>query len=188
MAGSLSFVTICGSLRKDSLNAALLRALEEIAPNGVKFTRLDWRELPIFDEDLEARGTPPLVRELHQAIRSSDGLVISSPEYNHGIPGGLKNVIDWLSRGRAPHALFGVPVGIMGVSNGSFGTTRGQYQLRQVLTALNAQVMAAPQMLVTFGNDKFSDGKLEDAGTAKVLGQWLESWTKWVAKFPPSER
>jgi chromate reductase len=188
MTEPLSFVTICGSLREGSLNSSLLGALDEIAPAGVTFTRLDWRDLPLFDEDLEKRGTPALVGELHRAIRGSDGLVISTPEYNHGIPGGLKNLIDWLSRGPAPHGLFGVPVGIMGVSNGSFGTTRGQYQLRQVLTALNAPTMPAPQMLVTFGNEKFADGKLIHDGTRKVLGQWLDGWQKWARKFPPDQR
>lgn len=188
MADRLSFVTVCGSLRAGSLNAALLRALDEIAPAEVTFTRLDWSGLPVFDEDLEARGTPDLVGELHRAVRSSDGLVIASPEYNHGIPGGLKNLIDWLSRGPAPHGLFGVPAGIMGVSNGSFGTTRGQYQLRQVLAALNAPTMAAPQVLVTFGNDKFENGRLTHEGTRKVLGQWLDGWLDWAGRFPRDRR
>ncbi len=188
MTAPLSFVTLCGSLRTNSLNRALLHSLAELAPAHLSFRELDWRDLPPFDVDLEARGTPAQVRQLHDAIRQSDGLVIASPEYNHSIPGGLKNAIDWLSRGPAPHAFFEVPAGIMGVSDGSFGTTRCQYHLRQVLTTLNAPTLAAPQVLVTFGNEKFADGRLVHDGTRAVLGRWLEQWEKWARRFPRSER
>ena len=189
MTDILKLVTISGSLRTGSFNTMLLRALPDLAPPALHFHLLDWRAVPIYDGDVEAAGIPEAVVALQRAIRGSDGLIIATPEYNHGVPGGLKNLLDWLSVGTPPHGLFGVPVAVCGCSNGTIGTTRAQAVLRQTLAALNAPTMPFPQVLVATAQDRFdADGKLVHAGTSDFVGKWLVEVERWMRKFPKSER
>ncbi|MEO5825198.1 MAG: NADPH-dependent FMN reductase [Gemmatimonadales bacterium] len=190
MTAPLNIVTISGSLRRGSFNTALLENIPELAPEGLTFRRLEIRHLPVLDEDLESDGLPPeAVRTLQREIRASDGIIIATPEYNHGLPGGLKNAIDWLSRGPAPHGLFGVPCAMLGASNGTIGTTRSQSQLRQSLAALNSPAMPQPQVLVARAQDKIdANGRVTDESTRKFMGHWLVEVERWMRRFPRSER
>jgi chromate reductase len=132
----LRVLGIAGSLRKESYNRALLRAAIELAPPELEirpFERLG--ELPLFDADLEAREVPEAVEALKAAMREADGILIATPEYNHSIPGVLKNAIDWASRPAGRAAYDGKPVGIMGVTPGRGATIRAQAALRQSLGA-----------------------------------------------------
>jgi chromate reductase len=186
---ALNLVCICGSLRAASYNAALVRALPELAPPELTFTSLDWSAVPVYNGDLEDAAFPQVVPELHAAIRASDGLIIATPEYNHGIPGGLKNLIDWLSRGVAPHAFSGVPVAILGASDGLIGTTRAQSALRQTLAALNAPTMPFPQVLVSRAQEKIDvTGQLHHDVTRKFIANWLVEVERWMRRFPRAER
>lgn len=188
MAEPLRLVSLCGSLRGGSFNRALLAALPPLAPDGLTFELLEWRHLPLFDEDLEDDGPPAEVRELQRQVRASDGLIIATPEYNHGVPGGLKNLLDWLSRGPMPHGLYGVPTAILGASNGTIGTTRAQAILRQTLAACNAPTMPFPQVLVARAQDKFDQaGTLTDEPTRKFLQAWLAEVERWMRRFPRAE-
>lgn len=190
MSDVLELVALSGSLRAGSFNRALVRALPELAPAGLRFTPLEWGHLPVYSGDLEHDGLPPEpVRELQRRIRASDGLIISTPEYNHGVPGGLKNLVDWLSRGPAPHGLFQVPVGILGASDGTIGTTRAQAALRQTLAALNAPTMPFPQVLVAKAHEKIdAEGKLRHEPTREFIRTWLVEVERWMRRFPASER
>jgi len=188
MSDILSLVTISGSLRSGSYNSTLLNTLPELAPPGLSFRRLDISALPVYNGDLEHDGLPSLVLELQREIRGSDGLVIATPEYNHGIPGGLKNAIDWLSRGPAPHGLFEVPSAILGASDGMIGTTRSQAQLRQTLAALNSPAMPYPQVLVSHAQTKIDDGKLNHEVTREFIRTWLVQVERWMRRFPKSDR
>src|SRR5688572_752722 len=90
---------IAGSLRRASYNRALLRAAQELAPEGMEIRIFDrMGELPLYNEDVEAQGDPEPVQAFKAAIGQADGLLIATPEYNHGVPGVLKNAIDWASR------------------------------------------------------------------------------------------
>ncbi|HEX3928154.1 MAG TPA: NADPH-dependent FMN reductase [Gemmatimonadales bacterium] len=189
MTTPLELVALSGSLRARSYNTALLRALPELAGDRFTLTLLSIHEFPVFNHDLELDGMPPAVTRVHRAIRESDGLIIGTPEYNHGVPGGLKNAIDWLSRGPMPHGFFGIPTAIVGASDGAFGTTRAQYALRQTLTALNAPTLPAPQVLITHVDQKMdAEGRLTDATTRGVLTHWLAEVERWMRRFPKSER
>ncbi|MDX2206769.1 MAG: NADPH-dependent FMN reductase [Gemmatimonadales bacterium] len=190
MSRPLSLVMLSGSLRTGSFNTALLRALQELAPDTLRLTMLEWRTVPVYDGDCEDReGIPAVVTELQAAIRASDGLVIATPEYNHSIPGGFKNLLDWLSRGPMPHGLHGVPTAILGASVGTIGTTRAQAILRQTLAALNAPTMPSPQVLVTDANNRFgADGSLTDQATRNFVGNWLVAVERWMRRFPLAER
>ncbi len=188
MTATLELVAIAGSLRHGSYNRALLEALPTLSPPDVRYTVLDWSAVPVFNQDLEADGLPSVVLGLQRAIRASDGLVIATPEYNHGVPGPLKNLIDWLSRGPMPHGLYGVPTAILGASDGQFGTTRSQAMLRQTLAALNAPTMPFPQVLVSFAHERVGAGGLQHEGTEKVIRNWATHVEAWMRRFPKAER
>jgi chromate reductase len=187
--GALELVTLSGSLRKHSYNSALLRLLPDLAPPTLRFTAGTMAGIPVYDGDLEDRGVPAEVTALRQAIAQADGLIIATPEYNHGIPGGLKNTIDWLSRPPVPHGLYAVPVAILGASDGMIGTTRAQSALRQTLAALNAPTMPFPQVLVSNVHTKVDhDGMLNHEPTREFIGVWLADVARWMRRFPRSER
>jgi chromate reductase, NAD(P)H dehydrogenase (quinone) len=133
---------ISGSLRRDSLNSALLRAAAERLPAGaelVEFERL--RDVPPYDADAEAAATPDAVRELREAIRGADAVLVATPEYNHSIPGVLKNALDWASRPAGQSALNGKPAAAIGASTGMFGAVWAQAETRKVLGALGGRVI-----------------------------------------------
>jgi len=136
---------ISGSLRRSSLNTALLRAAAERLPAGaelVPFERL--AEVPPYDEDLERAGPEPAaVRELRQAVREADAVLVATPEYNHSIPGQLKNALDWVSRPAGRSALNGKPAAAIGASTGMFGAVWAQAETRKVLGALGGRVIEA---------------------------------------------
>jgi chromate reductase, NAD(P)H dehydrogenase (quinone) len=135
---------ISGSLRRDSHNNALLRAAAERLPAGaelVVFERL--AEIPPYDEDVEVAGVPAAANELRAAIREADAVLIATPEYNHSIPGQLKNALDWASRPAGKSALNGKPAATIGASTGMFGAVWAQAELRKVLGAMGGRVLEA---------------------------------------------
>lgn len=135
---------ISGSLRHESHNSALLRAAAERLPAGaelVPYKRL--AEVPPYDEDVETQGLPAPVRELREAIRGADAVLIATPEYNHSIPGQLKNALDWVSRPAGQSALNGKPAAAIGASTGMFGAVWAQAELRKVLGAMGGRVVEA---------------------------------------------
>jgi chromate reductase, NAD(P)H dehydrogenase (quinone) len=152
---------ISGSLRSGSLNSALLRAAAERLPAGaelVEFERL--REVPPYDEDVELEATPAVVEELRQAVRSADAVLIATPEYNHSIPGQLKNALDWVSRPAGKSALNGKPAAAIGASTGMFGAVWAQAELRKVLGALGGRVVQT-ELPVGHAKDQLDGNRLE---------------------------
>lgn len=135
---------ISGSLRRDSLNTTLLRTAAKLLPAGVELTifgRLG--EIPPFNEDMEIEPAPEAVWELREAIRSADAVLIATPEYNHSLPGQLKNALDWASRPAGQSALTGTPVAVIGASKSMFGGVWSQAELRKVLAAMGGRVLEA---------------------------------------------
>ncbi len=152
---------ISGSLRRGSLNSALLRAAAARLPAGaelVEFDRLG--EVPPYDSDLEAEGTPEVVRDLREAMRGADAVLVATPEYNHSIPGQLKNALDWASRPAGQSAMNGKPAAVVGASTGIFGAVWAQAETRKVLGALGARVVEA-ELPVGRANELLSEGELE---------------------------
>ena len=132
---------ISGSLRQGSYNSRLLRAAAELLPPGAElreFTAL--RDVPPFDEDAE-HSPPPAVVALKDAIADADAVLIATPEYNHSIPGALKNALDWVSRPMAENPMRGKPALVIGASTGMFGAVWAQAETRKVLGALGARVL-----------------------------------------------
>jgi len=152
---------IAGSLRRDSYNHALLREAAERLPAGaelVEFERL--REIPPYDADLEAEATPEAVAELRQAMREADAVLVATPEYNHSIPGVLKNALDWASRPAGQSALTGKPAAVIGASTGMFGAVWAQAETRKVLGALGGRVVEA-ELPVARAAELYREGRLE---------------------------
>jgi len=152
-------IGISGSLRRGSLNTALLRAAAERLPGGVElveFERLG--DVPPYDEDAEARGLPQSVRELREAIRDADAVLIATPEYNHSIPGQLKNALDWASRPAGKSALNGKPAAVVGASTGMFGAVWAQAELRKVLGAMGGRVVEVELPIAHAAELRHGDG------------------------------
>lgn len=152
---------ISGSLRRDSYNSALLRAAAEQLPAGVELVEYErLREIPPYDADCEAEATPEVVAELREAIRSADAVLIATPEYNHSLPGQLKNALDWASRPAGQSALMGKPAAAIGASTGMFGAVWAQAEARKVLGALGGRVIEG-ELPVPRAQEQYGDRRLE---------------------------
>jgi chromate reductase, NAD(P)H dehydrogenase (quinone) len=175
-------LAFAGSLRKASYNRALLRAAQQRAPEGMTIEAFDLVDIPLYNADVEAQGDPPAVAAFKEAIRAADGVLMVTPEYNHGVPAVTKNAVDWASR--KPHALKGKPVGIIGASQTQTGTARGQSQLRQSFEFVDCIAMTQPEILVFRAHEKFdAEGNLTDAKTSEYLGRYLEALKAWVLRL-----
>jgi chromate reductase len=181
----MRIIGISGALRKASTNTGLLRALAAMAPEGINIEVHTLHGIPLFNEDeIAAHGTPALVLALADRIRSADGIIIATPEYQFSVPGVLKNATDWLSTCKAPFKW--KRTGIVGASAGAMaGTARAQYHLRQNLQALQAIDMPRPEMFVVHNELKFDgNGNLTDDETRTRLKTWLEAYLEFLREKP----
>ena len=175
VAPVFNVVGFAGSLRSGSYNRALLRTAKDLAPPSLQIMICELDGIPLYNDDIETAGAPPSVVRLREAVRESDALLIATPEYNHGVPGVLKNTIDWLSRPPRNNALNGKIAAVMGASLGMTGTARGQAQLRQALGATNTYALLQPEVLVAHAHEKFdADGRLTHQATREVLATFLQ--------------
>ena len=184
MTDTLRILGIAGSLRAGSFNRSLLRAAVERAPEDMTIEVFDLAAVPLYNGDVEAAGDPPGVAAFKQAIAAADGVLMATPEYNHGVPGVMKNAIDWASRPPREAPRGGQPVGLIGASPGITGTARGQSQLRQAFEFTNSYCMPQPELLVFKVHEKFdAEGKLTDEQTAEFLEKYLVAFGDWVRRF-----
>ncbi|HSC88043.1 MAG TPA: NADPH-dependent FMN reductase [Polyangiaceae bacterium] len=176
----MQVVTLCGSLRARSYNAALARALSELAPASFELVEGQIDQLPLYNDDVQGH---PAVLRLREQVDSASAVLIVSPEYNFGIPGPLKNALDWVSRPafQSPFAM--KPVGLLGASGGLVGTARAQGQLKQVLLGMAAQVFPHSEILVGQAPTKFDEElRLVDETTRKLVTAYLAAFERWAAK------
>ncbi|HET6308808.1 MAG TPA: NADPH-dependent FMN reductase [Rhodopila sp.] len=178
----LRFVSLLGSLRKASYNAAIVRALPSLAPAHVTIQPLgSVGELPHYNADTQAVGFPPALLVMGEAIAQADGLIIVTAEYNYSVPGVLKNAIDWLSR--LPEQPFaGKPVAIQSGSPGMFGGGRAQYHLRQMFVFLDARVLNKPEVMIGQIMNKVdaNTGELTDEASRGVITAQLQAFAGFV--------
>lgn len=169
----MKILGISGSLRKDSLNTAALRAAQQLVPTGSTLEIFSLAEIPIYNEDLREKGYPAPVQKFRDAIKAADAVLIACPEYNYSFSGVLKNAIDWASR--PPEQPFdGKKIALMGASPGMLGTARAQYQLRQVFIFMNGKILNRPEVFIAAADKKFDDkGNLTDEKTHEVIGKLL---------------
>lgn len=183
MNNLVNILGFAGSLRKGSYNRALLRAAAELVPKDAKLEVFDLEGIPPFNQDLEA-SMPEKVKEFKAKIKSSDAILIATPEHNYSIPGVLKNAIDWASRPYGDNSFEGKPVAIMSASTGMLGGARAQYHLRQVFVFLNMHPINRPEVFVTFAAQKFDEkGRLTDEKAKELIKGLLEALVAWTRKL-----
>ena len=173
----MHWVGLSGSLRKDSYNTLLLKTASTLLPEGVAM-EISSIDLPLYNADNDmpiAANRPEVVNKSREILTKADALVIVSPEYNYSIPGGLKNFIDWHSRGD-DSPLLNKPVALMGATPGMWGTVRMQLAFNQVFQFLNMKPVLKPEILIAQANTKFDEnGNLIDGKAKELVGRKLKA-------------
>ena len=174
-------LAIAGSLRRDSWNRRLLRALADDPPVPLAVTVVDdLATVPLFDEDLES-DVPEAVRRLRRRVTEADGVLFATPEYNQSLPGVLKNTLDWLSRPPRESCLVGKPVALTGATPGPWGTRLAQKELRHVLGVIGARVLPQPMVYLREIARRFDErGRLTDPSARKALAGLLSAFAEWI--------
>ncbi|MEY8827836.1 NADPH-dependent FMN reductase [Sedimentitalea sp. XS_ASV28] len=170
---------LSGSLRKASFNTGLLRAASELAPDDTTIQIGSIVDVPLYNADLESsEGLPPAVQALQTQLGSADGLLLVTPEYNNGIPGVFKNVIDWMSRGDGLKMFEGKPVAVIGASPGGFGTIMAQNHWLPVLRTLKCDLWTEGRLMVSRAGDVYDKtGNLTDDKTRAMLGDFVRDFS-----------
>jgi chromate reductase, NAD(P)H dehydrogenase (quinone) len=176
---------ICGSLRAASFNKGLLQTAVELAPAGMEisiYTRLG--EIPPYNDDVFQKGDPEPVADMKKFVGGADALLISTPEYNYGVPGVLKNAIDWASRPSGNCVLNRRPAALMGCSPGLGGTIRCQHALRQTFVFTETYVMLQPEIKIPSVTPMFdTTGRLSDENTRQHIKKFLDAFLLWIGRF-----
>ncbi|MDQ0189955.1 NAD(P)H-dependent oxidoreductase [Alicyclobacillus cycloheptanicus] len=177
----MKLVALVGSLRKDSFNLHLVETMEERYKDKFAIEYADIRSLPFYDQDQED-PMPEAAKKLHQQVAAADGVLIVTPEFNWSFSGVLKNALDWLSRGDRP--MNNKPTLVAGVSPFMMGTLRAQQHLRDVLVSPGIAARTLPpggnEILITFANEKFKDGRLVDENTLAFLDSIVDKFVNLV--------
>ncbi len=176
----MKIVTIVGSLRKESYNKRVALFMQERYKGKLDMEILYLNDLPLFNADIE-NDPPEAVNEFKDKIRNAEGVLIVSPEYNHSIPGGLKNALDWCSR--VDRVLVKKPVFMVGCSDGNVGTARMQGQLHQILNAPGVAALTLPGnhvLLPNVQNDFDENGKYANERTIKYLDKVVDNFIDWA--------
>lgn len=179
----VKIVAIVGSLRKESYNRKVAEFIKENFKDKLDIEILLLNDLPVFNQDIED-NLPQEVIDFKEKIKNSDGVLFSTPEYNHSIPGGLKNALDWCSR--PDRVLVGKPTFIVGSSNGKVGTARCQAELRKVLNCPGLAGLNLPgnHVLIETVQDKFDEnGIFNDERTIKRLDKVIDNYIEWAGKM-----
>ena len=187
---SLNVLTICGSLRKGSYNAMVQRALPGLAPEVMTLKAApSYAELPLYNADIQnSTGFPAGANVLADAIRAADGVIFCTPEYNFGIPGGLKNAIDWVSR--LPNQPFaGKPIALQSASPGPLGGGRVQYDMRRAMVFLDAFTLNKPEIFIGGCASKIDEktGEIKDEATRGLIKQQLAAFASFIAQVAPKK-
>ena len=180
----LQFLGFAGSLRRASYNRGLIRAAADVAPAGITIDVFDLHDLPFYNQDVEDAGEPAAVVAFKAAIAQAEALLFATPEYSHGVPGVLKNAIDWASRPRVSSPLRDKAVAVMGASPGRGSTARAQAQLRDAFVFTGACVMPLPEVLVGSAGERFDRaGNLTDPAVRASLGERIEAVRAWTVRI-----
>jgi len=181
----LNVICICGSLRQGSYNRMVMNALPGLAPAQMKLSEAPpFSEFPLYNADMqESDGVPPAIQRLSDAVRTADGVIFNSPEYNFSIPGGLKNAIDWVSR--VPNQPFASkPIAIQSATGGALGGGRMQYDLRRAMQFLDAVTLNKPEIFIGNCSQKIDakTGQITDQQTVGFIRQQLEAFAKFIER------
>ena len=186
MADQVKILGIAGSLRKASYNRGALRAAQQLCPQGATIEVFELDGIPGFSQDDE-KTPPPRVVELKARVRAADAILFVTPEYNYGLPGVLKNAIDWASRPYGDSAWNGKPAAIISAALSMGGGVRAQYQLRQSFVFLNVEAVLQPEVAIGNASERFDEqGNLKDETSKKLIGQLLQALVAKVRLLKPA--
>lgn len=171
---------VVGSLRRESINRKLANAVIALAPTEFSFKHLRIDDLPLYNQDDD--GNPAeTVRRLKSEIKSAQGLLFVTPEYNRSIPGVLKNALDHASRPYGQNVWAGKPAGVIGASMGTLGSAAAQQHLRPILAYLDVPTLGQPEVFIQVKEGMFAaDGSLANAESKKFLQGWMDKYVAWV--------
>ena len=178
----LKFLEFAGSFRRASYKRGLIRAAADVAPSGITIDVFDLHDLPFYNQHVEDAGEPAAVVGFKAAIAAADALLVATPEYKHGVPGVLKNAIDWASRPRVSSPLRDKAVAVMGASPGRGTTARAQAQLRDAFVFTGAWVMPLPELLVGSAGEHRA-GNLTDPAVSALLVELIEALRAWTLRI-----
>ena len=171
---------LVGSLRRESFNRQLAGALAKLAPHDLEFVPVRIDDLPLYDQDDDARPSEP-VRRLKTEIAAAQGVLFVTPEYNRSIPGVLKNAIDHGSRPYGQSVWSGKPAAVIGVSSGAVGTALAQQHLRNVLAYLDMPTLGQPEMFIQNKPGLFAgNGEIGAEDSKQFLQKFVERFADWV--------
>jgi chromate reductase len=173
---------IVGSLAKASINRRLAQALVRLAPAGLALSEIPIRDLPIYSYDYDADFPEP-ARAYKRALEAADALLFVTPEYNRGIPGGLKNAIDWGSRPKGHNAFVRKPSAVIGCSEGRISTAIAQRELHSYLGAVASPQMVSPEAYIQYRLGLIDDeDNVTDEATKAFLQKFLAAFQKFLDK------
>lgn len=178
----MNLLGISGSLREQSINTALLRAVKKHLGGDVQWSVADFRGIPLYDGSPATGAALQAVERFKLDIAHADGVLIATPEYNHSVPGPLKNALDWASRPAYESVFRNKPVGVMGASPGAIGAARAQAHLKDILLGMAAQVFPYPEFAMGGAGTKFENGELSDENTLVRLRKYIVDFRAWVDK------
>ncbi|MBC7701024.1 NADPH-dependent FMN reductase [Aquabacterium sp.] len=179
----IKIAVVVGSLRKASFNHQLAIALAKLAPADFAFEHVRIDDLPLYNQDDDASPVES-VKRLKAAVKSAQGLLFVTPEYNRSIPGVLKNAIDHASRPYGQSVWGGKPAGVIGVSVGAIGTSLAQQHLRNVLAYLDVPTLGQPEAFVQAKEGLFGpDGSIANEDSKQFLQGWVDRYVAWVRKL-----
>ena len=180
--GKVKVAVFVGSLRKDSFNRRLARAVERLAPEGFEFQYVRIDNLPLYNQDLDG-DYPAEGKRLKREVEAADALLFVTPEYNRSMPGVLKNALDIGSRPWGTNSFAGKPGAAIGISVGATGTSMAQQHLRNVLLYLDVALLGQPEVYVQF-KDGLIDGEgvIGNPDTLKFLQGFVDRYVAWVTK------
>ena len=171
---------LVGSLRKDSINRKVSKALIELAPSTLNLTFVEIGELPLYNQDQDA-SPPAAWTKVRDQIKAADAVLFVTPEHNRSVPAALKNALDVGSRPYGQSAWNGKPGAVVSASPGAIGGFGANHHLRQSLVFLNVPTMAQPEAYIGGADKLFDDsGKLINDGTRKFLQQFMQAFSDWI--------
>ncbi len=178
-------IAISGSLRKQSYNTGLIDAMLGLGLESIEIEKITLNDIPLYNGDTEKAGIPKAVTVIQQKIQAADGVLLVTPEYNHSIPGVLKNALDWLSRPKPDPTFAGLPLAILGATPGGFGTISSQAHWLQPLQFLKTRLWTEQQLLISGIHHKANEaGQLTDAETLQRLKEFIEGFAAFAVARP----
>ncbi|MEM7448110.1 MAG: NAD(P)H-dependent oxidoreductase [Myxococcota bacterium] len=184
MTTEKTILALSGSLRAKSFNRAALQACAELTPRGFQIEIASIGALPLYNSDLDSEDGLRPVEQFRKAITEADAVLIATPEYNYGIPGVLKNALDWASRPAYASPFQLKPVAILGATQSSVGTARAQGHLKNVLLGMVAALFPYPEVLIASAHKRFDKNLvLTDEDTRNVLSRMLFAYSKWIDRI-----